>query len=152
MDRKYPNPVSNHQNFARPAEIYDPFRPNTSIATLSLIDEARGLESAHDLDSQPADDAVMLTVEFVDENAGNEQSEPNDDDDGENDNEQDMEANKPTGTDGMLTQNVNEEEKIEQPSRQSNRQYQKTKDNNNEVAKRKFWDTLATYKDRFAAV
>ena len=141
--------MSSQQSYV--PELYDPDRINTSTARLSLIDEARGPESAHILDPQPADDVPMMAANPDDENAGSEQEEPNDDD-GENDNEQDMEANEPTGTNGVLTQNVNEEEKIEQPSRQNNRQYQKTKDNNNEVAKRKFWDTLATYKDRFAAV
>ena len=93
----------------------------------------------------------MVTVEFVDENAGSEQEEPHDDD-GSNDNEQDMEANEPTGTSGVLSPNDNEGEKIEQPSRPSKKQYQKTKENNNEVAARKFWDELALLEQRFAAV
>ena len=169
-DRNNPIPQSNHQNFAVPAEVYDPLRPNTSTATLrSLHDEALGPESAHDLDPPPVKDAVMVTVEFVDENAGSEQEEPHDDD-GSNDNVHNMVANEPTRTNSVLSlansevimklhsmQGLDHDssaaEKLGQrPIKKVKKQYQKTKDNNNEVAERKIWAKIATLEQRFAEV
>ena len=69
-----------------------------------------------------------------------------------------MVANIPTGTNGVLSPNVNEEENKllpamkELPSQPVKKQYQKTKDNNNEVAERKMQRKLATMKERYAKV
>ena len=97
MDPNYLNPLSNQLSYAEPAEIYDLHRPVIStagqeISLRSLINEARGRESAHDLDPPPAEDADMERANPDDENARSEQGEPNDDD-GVNENEHDMEAN-----------------------------------------------------------